>query len=118
MRNNSLFVLSFNASPYFQLKKIFHIYFFIVFLNNARKSCAPFMKNIFPHDKVLQGKFLLTYLPLLKPPPPLPNLKIPLKTPVHFQITICNDQITICKHWSKFVTCGPSHGVFWGESRP
>ena len=36
---------------------------------------------------------------------PSPNQKIPLKTSVHFPITI-----TICKHWSKFVTCSPSHG--------
>ena len=32
-----------------------------------------------------------------------PNQKIPLKTSVQFPITI-----TICKHWSKFVTCSPS----------
>ena len=54
----------------------------------------------------------LTYYPLINPPPP-PKPKIPLKPTVHFQITI-----NICKHWSKFVTCGPSHGpqvykVFW-----
>ena len=40
-------------------------------------------------------------------PSPQPHLqtkkKIPLKTSVHFPITI-----TICKHWSKFVTCSPS----------
>ena len=46
--------------------------------------------------------------------PALPlNLKIPQKTSVLFQITI-----TICKHWSKFGTCGPSHGDFGGVSRP
>ena len=44
---------------------------------------------------------------------PLPIQKIPLKTSVHFPITI-----TICKHWSKFVTCSPSHGDFGGVSRP
>ena len=42
-----------------------------------------------------------------------PAKKIPLKTSVHFPITI-----TICKHWSKFVTCSPSHGDCGGVSRP
>ena len=51
-----------------------------------------------------------TYLPLLNPSP---NLKIPLKTSVHFPITI-----TVCKHWSKFVTCSPSHGNCGGISGP
>ena len=45
-------------------------------------------------------------LPITKHPPPP-------KTSVHFPITI-----TICKHWSKFVTCSPSHGDCGGVSRP
>ena len=44
-------------------------------------------------------------------PPPKPK-KFPLKTSVHFQMNI-----TICKHWSKFVTCRPSHGECGGVSR-
>ena len=53
MGNNFCFFLSFNAVPYFQLKELFHIYFFIVFfLNNASKSCASFMEIFFPHDKL------------------------------------------------------------------
>ena len=37
------------------------------------------------------------------PQPHTQTKKIPLKTSVHFPITI-----TVCKHWSKFVTCSPS----------
>ena len=48
--------LSFNAAYYFQLKKI--IYFFMLFFNDARKSCAPFTKILFPHEKLLHGKIL------------------------------------------------------------
>ena len=37
-------------------------------------------------------------------PQPNPQSKrMPPKTSVHFPITI-----TVCKHWSKFVTCSPS----------
>ena len=51
-------------------KKLFHIYFFIVFfLNNASKSCAPFMEIFFPHDKFLDGK-LPQNIPLFSNPPP------------------------------------------------
>jgi len=52
-----MFVLSFDAAHYFQLK-FFLIYFLIVFLNNARKSCAPFMDILFPHDKFLHINIL------------------------------------------------------------
>ena len=51
-----LFVLNFNAAPYFQLKKLF---FIVLFLNNAKKSCAPFMEFFFLHDKFLHGKALV-----------------------------------------------------------
>ena len=37
----------------------------------------------------------------------------PLKTSIHFPINI-----TICKNWSKFVTCSPSHRDCEGVSRP
>ena len=74
--------------------------FSLFFYSNARKSCALFIEFFFPHDIVLQGK-ILPHSPLPSTPPP--NQKIPLKTSVHFPITII-----ICKHWSKFVTCSPS----------
>ena len=79
------------------------------FLTNARNSCAPFMEIFFPDEKFLHGKFP-QHIPLFLPPP---NQKIPLKTSLHFPITI-----TIYKHWSKFVTCSPSHGDCGGVSRP
>ena len=42
-----------------------------------------------------------------------PKSKIPLKTPIHFPITIAT-----CKYWSQFVTCSPSRGDSSGVSRP
>ena len=61
----------------------------------------PSWKFSFPHDNSsMEGSPNIS--PLLNPSP---NQKILLKTPLHFPITI-----TICKHWSKFVTCSPSHG--------
>ena len=42
----------------FSRKKTFHIYFFIVFSNKARKSCAPFIEILVPHKKSLHGKIL------------------------------------------------------------
>ena len=47
-------------------------------------------------------------------PQPHPQTKnIPLKTSAHFPITI-----TVCKHWSKFVTCSPSPRDCGGVSYP
>ena len=77
----------------------FSLFFF--FYSNARKSCALFIEFLFPHDIFLQGK-ILPHSPLRSAPPLQPQ-KIPLKTSVHFPITI-----TVCKHWSKFLTCSPS----------
>ena len=62
-----------------------------------------------PPLKIPRWKVPPVYPPLLNPSP---NQKILLKTPVHFPITI-----TICKHWSKLVTCSPSHGDCGGVSR-
>ena len=39
-----MFALSINATHYFQKKKN---YKFLIFLNNARKSCAPFIEILF-----------------------------------------------------------------------
>ena len=111
MGNNFCLFLSFIAVPYFQLKKLFHFYFFnCFFLNNASKSCSPFMEIFFSHYKFSkEGSSSISpssqHLPQTK--------KILLKTPVYFPITI-----TICKHRSKFVTCCPSHGDCGGVSRP
>ena len=77
---------------------IFSLFFFIVVLE---KSCAFFIEFLFPHDVFLQGK-IYPHSPLPSTPPPKTK-KIPLKTSLHFPITII-----ICKHWSKFVTCSPS----------
>ena len=86
---------------------IFHC-FLIVMLENP----APFFfEFFFPHDRFLQGK-ILQHSPLPSAPPPKQN-KIPLKTSVHFPITI-----TICKHWSKFVTFSPSPRDFGKVSHP
>ena len=99
---------SFNATPCFQSKKLFHVYFFIVFLNNDRKCCAPFME-------IFVSNFSMESFPHLTPPllKPSSQPKIPLETSVHFPITI-----TMCKHWPKFETCSPSHGDCGGVSRP
>ena len=84
---------------YFQ--KTFSCFYFHFFFNsNARKSCALFIDFVFLHEIFLQGK-ILPLSPLSSTPHP--NQKNPLKTSVHFPITI-----TVCKHWSKFVTCRPS----------
>ena len=50
------------------------------------------------------------------PSPHPPTEQIPLKMSVHFQITI-----TVCKNWSKCVTCSPSTrdcGGMWGNLVP
>ena len=86
---------------------IFSLFFFN---SNARKSCALFIEFLFPHEIFLEGK-ILPHSPL--PSTPHPNQKMPLKTSVHFPITI-----TVCKHRSKFVTCSPSPRDCGGISHP
>ena len=95
-------------------EKTFHIYFFIVFFFNfARKSSAPFIEILFPHEKFLHGKIHSRNSLISTSPRSFPQQKkIPLKKSVHFPITI-----TIRKHWSKFVTCSPSHWDCGGVSR-
>ena len=75
------------------------------------------MEIFFHHDEFLNGKFPQ---PFLFFPTPLPNQKIILKTPVHWYRYMPVNPITIttCKHWSKFVTCSPSHLDFGGVSLP
>ena len=90
-------------------KKTF-IFIFSFFLNKARKSYAPFREIFFQHDKFLDGKFPQHIPPLLSLSL---NQKSRLKTYLHFPIAI-----TLCKHWSKFVTCSPSHGDCGGVSHP
>ena len=74
----------------------FHCFFFIVMLENP----APFSLN-FSSPMTHSSKERSSHKALSHQPPQ--NQKIPMKTSVHFPITI-----TICKHWSKFVTCSPS----------
>ena len=81
----------------------------LFFYSNDRKSCTLFIEFLFPHDIFLQGK-IFPHSPL--PSTPQTN-KVPLKTSVHFPITII-----VCKHWSKFVTCSPSPGDCGGVSHP
>ena len=81
-------------------KNVFMFIISLFFYSNARKSCTLFIEFFLPHDIFLKGK-ILPQSPLPSTPPP--NQKIPLKTSVHFPITII-----ICKHWLKFATCSPS----------
>ena len=92
----------------FSRKNISYL-FLHCFLKNARKSCAPFIGSLFPHEKFLHGKILPLNPPLNSPP----NQKFPLKTSVHFPVTI-----TIYKRKSKFITCSPSHGGCGEVGRP
>ena len=102
-----LFYLAKWLSHSFDRMIYFYIVFFLIILENSAlctwKFSSP-MANSYMESSP-------TYPPLLNPSPP--NQQIPLKTSVHFPLTI-----TICKHWSKFVTCSPSHGDCGGVSRP
>ena len=73
-------------------------------------AAPPLWKSSSPMNEFLHGKF----------PPnsphfstPLPTKKSPWKRLYIFLITI-----NICKHWSKFATCSPSHGDCGGVSHP
>ena len=95
----------------FSWKNFFIFNFALFIFNNTRIFCASFMEILFLHDTFLHGKIPHVILsPQLLLPQPK---KISLKISVHFPIII-----TICKHWSKYVTCSPSHGDFGGVSRP
>ena len=82
-------------------------FFFIVMLENP----APFSLN-FSSPMTYSSKERSSHI-APSPQPNPPNQKIPLKTSVHFPITI-----TVCKHWSKFVTCSPSPRDCGGVSHP
>ena len=72
----------------------------LFFYCNFRKFCALFIEFLFPHDIFPEER---SYHTALSPQPHLQNQKNPLKTSLHFPVTIIT-----CKHWSKFVTCSPS----------
>ena len=74
---------------------IFHCFLIVILENHA-----PFSLNF--SSPVTYSSKESQHSPLPSAPSPKQN-EIPLKTSVHFPITI-----TICKHWSKFVTCCPS----------
>ena len=76
---------------------IFSLFFIIMLENSVPPSLNFSSPMTYSTMKISSHK-----APSPQPPPP-PNHKIPLKTSVHFPITI-----TVCKHWSKFLTCSPS----------
>ena len=114
MRNNfcsfQILMLLFTFS-----RKNLSYLFFHCHLNNARNSCAPFIESLFPPEKFLHGNILPLKSPLNSPPP---NLKIPLKTSLHFPITITINITINTGQTSNFVTCSPSHRDCGGIIRP
>ena len=93
----------------FNRKNVFMFIFFIVFFcSNARKFCALFIE--FMPSMTYSSKERSSHIAPSPQPHPL-NQKSSLETSVHFPITI-----TVCKHWSKFVTCSPSPSDCWGVS--
>ena len=63
---------------------------------------APFSLN-FSSPMTYSSKERSSHIAPSDQPHPQNQKKIPLKTSAHFPITI-----TVCKHWSKFVTYSPS----------
>ena len=94
-----MLLLTFNWKNVFMF--IFSLFSFIVMLENFEKR--PFHWIFLPPWHIPPRKDPPTWLPLLNPTPQ--TKKILLKTSVHFPITI-----TVCKHWSNFVTCSPPLG--------
>ena len=90
-----MLLLTFNWKNFFMF--IFHCFFLIVML----ESPAPFSLNFSSPMKYSSMERSFHIAP--SPEPHTQTKKIPLKTSVHFPITI-----TVCKHWSKLVTCSPS----------
>ena len=83
-------------------------FFFLIMLENSALASWKFSS---PMTNSSMESFPNTSPSSQSLPPP--NQKIPLKTSVHFPITI-----TIRKHWAKFVSCSPSHGYCGGVSIP
>ena len=81
--------------------------FFIVILENP----APFSLNFCSAMTYFSKERSSHIAP--SPQPRSQNQKYPLETSQHFPITI-----TICKHWSKIVTCSPSPRDCGGVSHP
>ena len=94
----------------FSWKKLFHIYFFIVFfLIMLENPASPSSNFSSPMKNSSKGRFSH-----VAPSPQPPRTKNrPEKVCIHFQIII-----TVCKRWSKFVTCSPSPGDCGGVSQP
>ena len=92
-------------------KKTFSCLFFHCFLIVMLENPAPLSLNFSSPMTDSSKERSSNIAPLLSPTPK--QNKIPLKTSVHFPITI-----TICKHWSKFVTCSPSPRVYGGVTHP
>ena len=82
----------------FSWKKLFHIYFWLFFKIILENTSSPSWN--FSSSMINSSMGRSSHIaPTPPPPPPLPNQKIPVKTSVHLPITI-----TVCKHWSKFVS--------------
>ena len=108
------------------IRKDVFMFIFHCFLIVMQENHAPFSLNFsspmtdsfkdsldipfFPHDRFLQGK-ILQHSPLPSAPPP--NKIFPPENVCTLPITI-----TICKYWSKFVTCSPSPRDCGGLSHP
>ena len=92
-----MLLLTFNWENFFMF--IFSLFFFIVMLENP----APFSLN-FSSPMTYSSKERSSHIGPSPQPPPKPK-KSPWKRLYTSQFPIT---ITVCKHWSKFVTCSPS----------
>ena len=91
-------------------KCFWHLFFHCFFSYNVGKSCSPFIEILFPPMTDSSTKSSPNIYPSFQP---FPIPKISLKTSLHFPMTF-----TICKHWSKFATCSPSHRDCGRVGRP
>ena len=101
-----MLLLTFNRNNLFMC--IFSLFFFcIVMLENPASLSLNFSSPMKYSSKKRSSH-------IVPSPQSHPQIKkIPLKTSVHFPITI-----TVCKHWSKFVNCSPSPRNCGGVSHP
>ena len=91
--------------------KTIFMFIFHCFLIVMQENPAPFSLNFSSPVTDSSKERSSTIAPLVSPTPK--QNKIPLKTSVHFPITIIK-----CKHCSKFVTCSPSPSDCGGVSHP